>query len=63
MRLMVAIDVSLWHQLRSKEAVTGWLFANNDHPLFAGKPAIELLLSGKPSVMKVVYTYLRNTAA
>jgi hypothetical protein len=41
------IDKSLKTFFSNEESIHNWVRKNNTHPLFGGKPAIEIILSGK----------------
>lgn len=60
MRLLILIDLCLWNIFHEKERVTTWIHHNNSHPLFAGRPPLELLCMGNIGTMKVVHAYLAN---
>ncbi len=59
-RMIVLIDLVLWHIFHDGNKVAAWVRANNMHPLFEEKSPLQLLCSGDVGVMKVVYAYLRN---
>ena len=60
LRMLVLVDLMLWHLLHDHNRVVAWVRENNTHPLFARNSPLHLLCSGNREVMKVVYAYLCN---
>ncbi len=60
LRMMILIDLVLWHIFHNGNKVTTWVRTKNTHALFEGKPPLRLLSKGNLSVIKVIYAYLCN---
>lgn len=59
-RMIVLIDLNLWHLFHDQHKVVAWIRGTNTHPLFAGNSPLGLLCSGNAEVMKLVHKYLSN---
>ena len=60
MRLIVGIDLLLWHIFKNKARVRDWVQTSNTHPLFGGLAPIVLIANRRKSFAKLVYDYLHN---